>query len=70
MNIELAISKDRVPYIVEEFGADRVTVAPYNNDQDLVTFEVDSQIDVLCLFHAGIRCGSDSMAKAFMKPVF
>jgi hypothetical protein len=70
MKIELCISKDRVPYIVEEFGTDRVTVSEYKDDQDLVTFEIDSQLDVLYMFHAGIRCGSDNMAKAFIKPAF
>ncbi len=70
MKIELCITKDRVPYIVDEFGADRVTVSEYDDDQNLVEFEVNSQIDFLCMFHAGIRCGSDSMAKAFIKPAF
>jgi hypothetical protein len=69
MKIELCITKDRVPYIVGEFGTDKVTVSEYNEDQDLVTFELNNPIDVLGLFHAGIRCGSDSMAKAFTKPV-
>jgi hypothetical protein len=64
MNIELFISKDRVPYIVNELGADRVTVSEYNEDQDMIKFELNSQIDVLYMFHAGLRCGSDSMAKA------
>jgi hypothetical protein len=65
--VELCISKDRVPYIVNEFGADRVTVSEYDEDQNLVTFEINSQLDVLYMFHAGIRCGSDSMAKVFVK---
>ena len=67
MKIELCISKDRVPYIVGEFGADRVTVSEYKDDQDLVTFELTSQLDVLYMFHAGVRYGSDSMAKALSK---
>jgi hypothetical protein len=67
MKIELCISKDRVPYIVGEFGADRVTVSEYKDDQDLVTFELTSQLDVLYMFHAGVRCGSDNMAKALSK---
>jgi hypothetical protein len=70
MKVELCISKDRVPYIVNEFGADRVTVSEYEDDQNLVTFEIDSQLDVLYMFHAGIRCGSDNMAKALTKPAF
>ena len=67
MKVELCISKDRVPYIVEEFGTNRVTVSEYKDDQNLVTFEIDSQLDVLYMFHAGIRCGSDSMSKALSK---
>jgi hypothetical protein len=67
MKVELFISKDRVPYIVKELGADRVTVSEYNEDQDMIKFELNSQIDVLYMFHAGLRCGSDSMANALMK---
>jgi hypothetical protein len=67
MNIELFISKDRVPYIVKEIGADRVTVSEHNEDQDMIKFELTSQLDVLFMFHAGVRYGSDSMAKALTK---
>jgi hypothetical protein len=67
MNVELFISKDRIPYIVDFLGADRVTVSEYNEDQDMIKFELDSQLDLLHMFHAGIRCGSDSMAKALSK---
>jgi hypothetical protein len=67
MKVELFITKDRVPYIVGEFGADRVTVSEHNADQDMVSFELDSQLDLLYIFHAGIRCGSDNMAKALSK---
>jgi hypothetical protein len=67
MNVELFISKDRIPYIVDFLGADRVTVSEYNEDQDMIKFELDSQLDLLHMFHAGIRYGSDSMAKALSK---
>jgi hypothetical protein len=67
MKIELFISKDRVPYIVDFLGTDRVTVSEYNEDQDMIKFELDSQLDLLHMFHAGIKCGSDSMAKALSK---
>lgn len=70
MKVELCIIKDRVPYIVNEFGAERVTVSEYNEDQNLVTFELNSPLDFLFMFHAGIRCGSDSMAKAFKDSIF
>jgi hypothetical protein len=67
MNVELIISKDRVPYLVEGLGADRVTIGTHNEEQDTVAFEVKSQLDVLYAFHAGIRYGSDSMANALLK---
>ena len=64
MKIELCITKERVPYIVSFLGADRVTVTKYNEDQDQINFELDSQLDLLHMFHAGIKCGSETMAKA------
>jgi hypothetical protein len=67
MKVELFISKDRVSYIVDFLGTDRVTVSEYNEDQDMIKFELDSQLDLLHMFHAGIRCGSDSMAKALSR---
>ena len=67
MKVELCISRERIPYIVDFLGADRVTVSSYNEDQDLVTFEVDSQLDFLHMFHAGVKCGSDTMAKALTR---
>jgi hypothetical protein len=39
----------------------------YNEDQDLIVFEVKSQMDLLMMFHAGVKCGSDAMAKALIK---
>ena len=65
MKIELCISRERIPYIVDFLGADRVTVSGYNEDQDLITFEAAGQMDFLYMFHAGIRCGSDNMARVF-----
>ena len=65
MKVELCITRDRVPYIVEELGADRVTVTMYNEDQDLIVFEAGGQMDFLMMFHAGIKCGSDNMVRVF-----
>jgi hypothetical protein len=64
MKIELFITKDRVPYIVDFLGTDRVVVSKYDETQDQINFELDSQLDLLHMFHAGIKCGSASMAKA------
>ena len=66
MKVELCINKERVPYVVEQFG-DRVTVTSYNENQDMVTFEYENQLDFLYMLHAGIRCGSDGMSKALSK---
>jgi hypothetical protein len=67
MNVELIISKDRVPYLVEALGEDRVTIGTHSEDQDTVAFELKSHLDVLYAFHAGIRYGSDSMANALIR---
>ena len=67
MNVELFISKDRIPYIVGNLGADRVVVTEHDGDQDKISFELGSQLDLLHVFHAGISYGSDSMAKALLK---
>ena len=67
MKVELFVTKERVPYIVNEFGADRITVTEHNGDQDQINFELDSQIDLLHMFHAGIRFGSDTMADALIR---
>jgi hypothetical protein len=69
MKVELCITRDRVPYIVEELGADKVTVTMYNEDQDLIAFEAGSQMDFLMMFHAGIKCGSDKMSKALTSKI-
>ena len=66
MLVELIISKDRVSYIVNALGEDRVKISEYNEEQELINFKVDSQMDLLYMFHAGISCGSDSMAKALL----
>jgi hypothetical protein len=67
MKVELFISKDRVPYIVENLGADRVVITEHDGDQDMISFELGSSIDLLYMFHAGIRYGSESMAKALIR---
>lgn len=69
MIVELFISKDRVPYIVKELGADRVIVEKLNegDTQDLIKFEMNNTLDLLHMFHAGIRFGGDSMAKTLIR---
>jgi hypothetical protein len=67
MKVELIISKERVSYIVEELGQDKVTISGYNEDSDTVAFELNNPLDVLYMFHAGVKCGSDSMTIAWQK---
>jgi hypothetical protein len=68
MKVELFISKDRVPYIIEALGEDRVIVDKLDDsNQDLVKFEMNSTIDLLHMFHAGIRCGGEYMAKTLIR---
>ena len=67
MKVELIISKNRVSYIVDAVGKDRVTVSEHNEEQDMIKFESDSQLDFLYMFHAGISYGSESMSKVLIK---
>ncbi len=67
MIVELFVSKSRIPYIIEELGAERVIVETYNGDQDLIKFEMNNTLDLLHMFHAGIRFGGDSMAKTLIR---
>ena len=67
MKAELFITKDRVPYVVAELGEDKVTVTEHDGDQDLITIEVVGTLDLLHMFHAGIRFGSDTMADALIR---
>ena len=64
MKVELIISKDRVPYVVEGMGEGRVTVSPFNEDSYTVEFEFTSQMDLLFMFHAGIKCGTNVIINA------
>ena len=67
MKVELIISKDRVSYITEALGQDRVTISEHSDHSDMVSFELKSQMDVLHMFHAGIQCGSASMSNALLE---
>ena len=68
MNVELFISKDRVPYVVEALGEDRVIVEKLDDsNQDLIKFKMNSTLDLLHMFHAGIRCGGEYMAKTLIR---
>jgi hypothetical protein len=65
MEVELIISKDRIPYIIELLGNNKVTTFKYNIDSDRIVFILEDCIDVLHLFHAGVRCGHDERHKIY-----
>ena len=67
MKVELFISKSRVPYIIEEMGAERIIVEKIDGDQDLIKFEMNSTLDLLHMFHAGIKFGGEYMTKTLIK---
>lgn len=67
MQVELIISKERVSYIVNALGKERVTVSEHNEEQKLISFELDSQLDFLYMFHAGVSYGSESMSRALIE---
>lgn len=57
MKVELIIKKDRIPQIIELLGNNKVTTYQYNKYLNTIIFELEDSIDVLRLFHAGVRCG-------------
>jgi len=57
MVVELIICKDRIPHIIELLGKKKVTIFQYNKDSNRIVFILEDSIDVLQLFHAGVRCG-------------
>ena len=67
MKVELCISKNRVSYIIEALGKDKVNVSDHDDDMDFISFETENPLDFLYMFHAGIKFGSDSMSGALRK---
>ena len=68
--LEFITMKDRAKYIAAEFEGmeHKVKIEHYDEDCDKVTFvEPMSSFQLLVLFHAGIKCGHESLAKAFMR---
>ena len=57
MEVQLIIFKDRIPYIIECFGENKVSIYKYSDDRIKIIFKLENNIDVLHLFHAGVRCG-------------
>ena len=66
MTIKLSLLEERVEYLVAEFG-NKVTVGK-TDDQGFVVleFNMESEWEVLKLFHAGFQCGYDYKNKHTM----
>jgi len=60
----LIVSADRFPFIKEELGDKVEILKEYESDgKELIQFyvKVDSTLDLLSLFHAGVSCGCKEM---------
>ena len=59
--IKIWVHRDRVKYIVEAFSENRVKIG--ETSEDLVAIEIELSeflnMDMLNIFHAGIRFGTD-----------
>jgi hypothetical protein len=62
-NYSFITDKDRAQAIVTVLE-DKVTVEPYDDESDRVIFTNVTNLDLLLLFHAGIKYGHGSLAKA------
>lgn len=61
----LSVSADRFPFIKEELGDKVEILKEYERDgKEYVQFhvKVDSTLDLLFFFHAGVSCGCKEMA--------
>jgi hypothetical protein len=62
-NYSFITCKDRAQVIVKELE-DKVIVEPFDDESDRVTFTNVSNLDLLLLFHAGIKHGHSKLASA------
>ena len=62
-NYSFITCKDRAQAIVNELES-KVILEPYDDESDKVIFINVTNLDLLILFHAGIRYGHSSLAKA------
>jgi hypothetical protein len=60
-NYSFITDKDRAQAIVNELE-DKVIVEPYDDESDRVTFTNVTNLDLLILFHAGIKYGHTKLA--------
>jgi hypothetical protein len=65
MKVNVFTHSERLPYLQEELKEKLVVLSEVDtNGQVKISIDVIDGLDVLYIFHAGIKCGSDSMAKA------
>jgi hypothetical protein len=62
MIYKLAISNDRVKYLVKELG-NNIKVIREGDNTTILEVTVNSDMDALCLFHAGVYSGLNSLSK-------
>jgi len=59
MNYILVINPDRVQYLVKELGDNIIVGEQEESGMIKITITINNSIDVLSVFHAGVRCGLD-----------
>ena len=57
MKVELFILEDRMPYLIQKLIEDDIKILNYDKETSIIIFELKAGLDVLSIFHAGIRIG-------------
>ena len=60
MTYQLSVLTERLKYLVKELN-DHVTILSEDGEFTTIEITINSMIDVLCVFHAGVRCGVESV---------
>ena len=57
MKVELFILEDRMSYLIKKLIEDDIKILKYDIETSIIIFELESSLDVLSIFHTGIRIG-------------
>lgn len=64
-NYNFITASDRAEVIANELG-DRVTIEPYDDGYCRVLFNNVTNLDLLLLFHAGVKVGHNELANVLV----
>jgi hypothetical protein len=61
---KMVMATDKVEYLVKEMNADHIkVVSEYEPGWTVIEITIDTAIDVLDIFYAGMRCGHNRAQK-------